>query len=240
MILAKFSYGKHYIMFICVTMPGMNLEEKLSALEKEVAELRAENVVLRAQASTDALTSLPNRRELYVFVDEFQSLYERGVIERYNVVLFDLDGFKPINDRFGHAAGDACLQFVAEEVRRVLRTTDFFAREGGDEFAIILPGIKEDMAVRVAKKVLRVIEEKVSARLRALLQSDDISISASFGLVYFCKDRGEIKKRTKEEILKLADYVRYVKKESGKGGVMTLEEATQADKDGIIRESLKL
>lgn len=207
--------------------------QKLREKDEEIARLREENEKLRADAATDVLTGLPNRRELLSFLDEFQSLFERGVIERYNVVLFDLDGFKPVNDTFGHAAGDACLRFVAEDVSRALRTSDFFAREGGDEFALLLPGIKEDMAIRVAKKVLRIIEEGVSARLRALLKSDDIHVSASFGVISFCKDRG-VSKRSVEEILKMADYARYVKKENGKGGVMGWEEARALDQDDKI------
>ncbi|MDQ5962634.1 MAG: hypothetical protein QG653_441 [Patescibacteria group bacterium] len=211
----------------------MNLEEKVETLTRELASAKETIAELQKKASTDELTGLPNRREFNIFLQEFQSLYEREIIERYTLVLFDLDGFKPVNDTFGHQAGDACLQFVAEEVRRMLRSSDFFAREGGDEFAIILPGIKEDMAMRVAKKVLHVIEEGVSARLRVLLKSEDVQISASFGLVYFCKDRG-VNKRTKEEIIKLADYARYVAKRKGGRQVMTLDGAIHNDEGQVI------
>jgi diguanylate cyclase len=212
--------------------------QKLRDKDEEIARLLEENKKLRNDASTDVLTNLPNRRQLLAFLDEFQSLFERGVIECYNVVAFDLDGFKPINDMYGHAAGDACLRFVAEEVLRVLRTSDFFAREGGDEFAILLPGIKEDMAVRVAKKVLLVIEEGVNTRLRALLKSDDIHVSASFGVVSLCKDKPGSRLLI-EEILKLADYVRYVTKQNGKGGVLTLEQARTIDKNDAIWTNFK-
>lgn len=113
-------------------------------LIRENAELRAELERVRARlaeveglADRDALTPLFNRR---AFMRELGRTSD--YIERYggpaSLAYFDLDGLKAINDRFGHAAGDAVLQAVAERLRSHVRTSDVAGRLGGDEFAVIL------------------------------------------------------------------------------------------------------
>lgn len=113
-------------------------------LARENAELRAELAALRARlaqaeglADRDALTPLYNRRAL---MRELARIL--AAVQRYggsaSLVYFDLDGLKAINDRFGHAAGDAALRAVAERLIGQVRASDAAGRMGGDEFAVIL------------------------------------------------------------------------------------------------------
>ena len=94
---------------------------------------------LRTLADTDPLTALPNRRRFLEELDREISRSRRTATP-LTVVLLDLDGFKSLNDTYGHAVGDAALIQVARHVRQHLRASDVLARLGGDEFAMLLPG----------------------------------------------------------------------------------------------------
>jgi diguanylate cyclase (GGDEF)-like protein len=121
---------------------------ELDELRQEVGRLKARLAGAEELADRDALTPLLNRR---AFVRELARV--RTFAERYgapaSLVYFDLDGFKAINDRLGHAAGDAALKAVAERLVASVRESDVVGRMGGDEFAIIL--VQADQAVAEAK-----------------------------------------------------------------------------------------
>ena len=113
-------------------------------LRREVAELRAEVARLTAKlaeaeglADRDALTPLLNRRAFMRELVRAQAFAERYAASA-SLIYFDLDGLKAINDRFGHAAGDAALKAVAERLLAHVRVSDVVGRLGGDEFAVIL------------------------------------------------------------------------------------------------------
>lgn len=129
---------------------------------------------LQLQASTDSLTGLLNRRALESkAADCLAQIAKRSL----SVLLLDLDHYKPINDRFGHAAGDQALISVADLLRRELGTAYPLARIGGDEFMVLLPGLSRSNALRVA--------ETLRASLEVLplgLQQQDLRICGSFGL----------------------------------------------------------
>ena len=113
------------------------------------------------QATEDALTGLPNRRE-------FESLLRRELErsgrygEIFSLVMLDLDGFKAVNDSRGHDAGDALLRDVAATIRETCRTADVSARYGGDEFALILPETDQFEAAALCER-LRVEVETLGA-----------------------------------------------------------------------------
>ncbi|MEW5687246.1 MAG: GGDEF domain-containing protein [Pseudomonadota bacterium] len=113
------------------------LLSEMDALRNEVAQLKGRLSRAEDLADRDALTPLLNRR---AFVRELGRITAMG--ERYgmpaSLVYFDLDGFKQVNDRDGHAAGDEALKAVAEKLKANTRETDVAARMGGDEFAVIL------------------------------------------------------------------------------------------------------
>jgi diguanylate cyclase (GGDEF)-like protein len=117
-------------------------------LRKEVARLKAQLAEVETLADRDALTPLLNRR---AFVRELSRIRTFG--QRYgsraSVVYFDLDGFKAVNDRYGHAAGDAALKAVAERLLAHVRESDIVGRMGGDEFAVIL--VQADLPTAQAK-----------------------------------------------------------------------------------------
>ena len=131
------------------------VQAALSTLLTEIGELRREVGLLKGRlaeaedlADRDALTPVLNRR---AFVRELQRVVTFA--QRYgspaSLVYFDLDGFKAVNDRFGHAAGDAALKTVAERLVANVRTSDVVGRLGGDEFAVIL--VQADLGTGLAK-----------------------------------------------------------------------------------------
>lgn len=117
------------------------------------AELRDTTMRLEALARTDALTGLANRRAMVDHLEIEAARAERlgGV---YSVILFDIDDFKLVNDRFGHDAGDLALAQVAGTLRGLLRRTDLCSRWGGEEFLVLCPQTDLDDARQVAQKCL--------------------------------------------------------------------------------------
>ena len=103
----------------------------------DISRLRAAQEALAELAHFDALTGLPNRRAFDTALEDQWSLTARDGIDSF-VVVADLDGFKQLNDRHGHATGDEALRQVGQALRSSVRGTDFVARLGGDEFGIIL------------------------------------------------------------------------------------------------------
>jgi diguanylate cyclase (GGDEF)-like protein len=100
--------------------------------------LRRERAAMENAAYSDPLTGLANRR-LLMSVAQHEIARHRRTDERFTVVMLDLDGFKSLNDRFGHAAGDEMLCDVAAVLTQALRSQDTIARLGGDEFCVIAP-----------------------------------------------------------------------------------------------------
>jgi diguanylate cyclase (GGDEF)-like protein len=128
---------------------GVRMEATRSAAQRALVE-RDSLVVL---AYTDALTGLPNRRGLNERLS--LALAERPADKLLAVFLLDLDGFKAVNDRLGHDAGDRLLALVAQRLRGLFRSSDVVARLGGDEFVVMAPGITADAdALHLGEKVL--------------------------------------------------------------------------------------
>lgn len=122
---------------------------------------------LERLALTDELTGLANRRGL-----ERQAAVTPGAM-----VVLDLDRFKDLNDRWGHATGDAALQVVADFLRRHLRTDDLAARLGGEEFVVLLPQLDLELATRLAERLCREL-----ATLPLRLAHPDSRLTASWGV----------------------------------------------------------
>ncbi len=133
---------------------------------------------LKLQASTDYLTGVANRRSLMQRLAlEFEQVKRPGAGHRCAVLAVDLDLFKQVNDRHGHATGDAVLQQVAAQMRRVTRQHDLVARSGGEEFMLLLPDTGVDDALALA--------ERLRTGLRAqplLLQGLAIMVTLSVGV----------------------------------------------------------
>jgi diguanylate cyclase (GGDEF)-like protein len=154
----------------------MRLRAEVEKLEAELAIARVRLAELESAADVDPLTNVFNRRG-------FERELERSLayVSRYRataaLVCLDLDGFKPVNDRHGHAAGDAVLEAVAATLVRHVRASDTVARLGGDEFAMILWNIS---GPNVAAKALELETQIAAARARC---GDAIlSVGASVGV----------------------------------------------------------
>ena len=153
-------------------------------------QLKNQSLAFEKAAMHDALTALPNRR----YLDEWcgQALEEaRRCQFELHFLYVDLDGFKQINDRFGHAAGDKILVQAAQAMRKTVRLTDFVARIGGDEFVIMVPDRAFDEPSR-----------QVAERLDVVLRRH--AIFASVGIASYPKDG-----RTTAEVLLQADKQMY-------------------------------
>jgi diguanylate cyclase (GGDEF)-like protein len=168
-------------------------------LKERVAGLFAQ---LRLTASTDSLTGLLNRRA-------FEAAFDREV-ERagraglpVSLVLFDIDWFKQVNDRLGHAAGDRALRRFAALLEREGRAVDVLARIGGEEFAVVLFGVDQDGARAFAERVLEVVAEETAG--------DEVQLSLSAGVAGASLDA--------EQLLLAADRALYCAKDAGRGRV---------------------
>ncbi len=153
----------------------MRLAAEVERLERELAAARTQMAALEARADVDPLTDVLNRRG-------FERELKRSLayVKRYGpsaaLLYLDLDGFKSINDRHGHAAGDAVLKAVAMVLNRHVRASDLVARLGGDEFAVLLWNIGEADA---RKKALTI--EAAIARTTATHAGATLSVGASAG-----------------------------------------------------------
>jgi diguanylate cyclase (GGDEF)-like protein len=132
---------------------------------------------LRAEAITDPLTKLHNRRYL---LERFREEKARALRNQHTLaaMMLDIDKFKPVNDTFGHDAGDVVLQDLASVIRMVVRAEDIVTRYGGEEFCILLPEIPAEQAERVAER-LRAVIERHHLPQAAGVQSITVSVGMS-------------------------------------------------------------
>lgn len=176
--------------------------EELSSALRE-AELARDR--LYAQAYSDPLTGLANRRHLEMQFEQLFALNERDAQINVGLILIDLDGFKPINDTHGHEAGDWVLHQVAQRLTVAARPTDCVARIGGDEFVLMCPqvGTLNDVA-GIAERTRSYISEPVQ-----VAQSEQ-RLTASIGFSFGSGPTALGK------LMREADEAMYVAKREGK------------------------
>lgn len=173
----------------------------------------------RMNALRDPLTGLPNRR-LAVYRLEVEVARCDRLGKKFAVVFIDLDGFKPVNDQFGHRAGDAVLQEIAKAIRGVVRKSDLVARLGSDEFLVILSDIDPiSAALAVAAKVQAAIRRPVELGILGV----QAQLDASIGVSIF-PDNG----RTVDALVGSADEAMCQAKRDGKGVIRTVDESMRA------------
>ncbi len=160
---------------------------------------------LRFLADTDTLTEVPNRRHFYELATKALALSAAG---KASLVMFDIDHFKQINDRLGHAEGDEALREVARCTREVLRARDVAGRIGGDEFAMLLPETTADEAMSVAARVATRLEEVHGG-------GQGVPLSLSFGVVLVREDENVA------DALHRADQALYEAKRQGRSRAVT-------------------
>jgi len=186
----------------------MKLAEWLSSQAAIALENARLHDIVQFQAITDELTGLVNRRR---FLEALRSEITRGkrLGGRLSVVLADLDGFKLVNDRFGHHAGDEVLIAFADLLRAHGRDVDVAARLGGEEFAILLPETGLDGASTVADRLCRSLAELQIP----IGVGEKVTVTASFGVA----ELGE--SQSVDGLLRAADSALYRAKEHGKNRV---------------------
>jgi diguanylate cyclase (GGDEF)-like protein len=190
---------------------GHSSWEMCFPLQRERMKRQVE--ILEESATTDALTGLANR---HVFDDRLAA--EAARVNRYKtqlaLLMIDVDGFKEINDVHGHPVGDAVLRRVAELIRTHVRETDIPTRYGGDEFALILPGIGKTEAFAVAEKLRLAIAEARFSDVDGDQDDGGFRVTVSMGVA--AANGEEI---THESILQAADSALYHAKQDGRDRV---------------------
>lgn len=186
--------------------------QDVTGLSDALADLQAARDDLARQAATDPLTGAGNRRH---FVMEAQRLLAaaRRHGRPFTVLVFDVDGFKAVNDEHGHAAGDALLMAVVTAARGGLRESDLLGRLGGDEFAVALPDTTPERALVTAERMRAALAE-AEVRVGAV----EVRGSASFGLAGSVPGKGA--RASLEELLRQADDALYRAKRAGRNRVV--------------------
>lgn len=181
-------------------------------LWKLITRLKNTNEQVLHLAHHDALTGLPNRLLFYDRLNQAIARARRDK-ELTGILFLDLDGFKLINDTYGHDAGDLLLQEVSKRIKSCVRDSDTVARMGGDEFTVILcnVGTAESISL-VARKIIDAIAIPV------LLNGKNCSVGTSIGISCYPK-HGE----TSDLLIKVADTAMYLAKQSGKNCFRTIE-----------------
>ena len=192
---------------------------RLIGTHADVSDRKAVEEQMRLLAQYDPLTGLPNRALL---ADRLQMALVQAKRDGDMVALLylDLDNFKPVNDRFGHAAGDHLLREVAARLRDTVRDSDTVARIGGDEFILLLPAVKsKDDVLAVGAKILQVLAEPFS------LPGGTASVTASIGGAIYPLHGADGK-----ELTRRADAAMYRAKELGRNNIQLSESAAILDK----------
>lgn len=160
---------------------------------------------VKAQAVTDGLTGLYNRRYFEEYLKKEVTRAKR-INQPFSIIGLDLDFLKKINDKYGHAYGDLAIKTIADVLKSNARSIDTAARMGGEEFNIILPGVKSDGAMIAAERIRKAIENTNLEKIG--------NITASIGVATFLEHSDNI-----DEILELTDQAMYLSKRNGRNRV---------------------
>jgi diguanylate cyclase (GGDEF)-like protein len=204
----------YLLVFTVVALSASLISNSLSdQIQKSLSSLHQQADQMAKLAHTDPLTGLSNRRHLF---EQLESEFARA--QRYRrpfcLLYIDMDGFKAVNDQFGHLFGDEILRGSARAMQAVLRATDLLARIGGDEFAVLLPETDIEGAEHVAEKL-----RKALAAYGSQLSPSLPSLTLSVGVGQISDEDDAI-----EDILARADKAQYLAKSAGKSLTRTQED----------------
>ena len=202
-------HGRKVYVEVSVTYVPYKEGTATQGIVRDITEKKAYEKKLRYMATHDILTGLPNRSHFMEFL--------RAAIEsskRYGhmvcIMMLDLDGFKEVNDKFGHDVGDRALVRAAERLRRSVRRSDILSRMGGDEFLVLVPILKRvEDAETIGRKIVNSFREPL--RVNGELYHITVSVGASI----FPQDGTDA-----IELIKKADMAMYKVKGSGKDGFL--------------------
>jgi len=176
-------------------------------LKKEIKKREELEKELEILATTDRLTSIYNRYKMDISLEkqiEISKRYGRPL----SFIYFDIDHFKKINDTFGHKIGDTVLKELSDLIKKSIRKSDIFGRWGGEEFLIILPETKKDVAIELAEKLRRIVQAHKFSKVR--------NITCSFGVANHRKGDDA------QEVIIRIDKRLYVAKERGRNRVESI------------------
>ncbi|CAK0748816.1 diguanylate cyclase [Gammaproteobacteria bacterium] len=209
----RYSREKRYldkngaIIWVNLTVSPLLLTDRRLAIAvvEDITPLKAHAAELERAAYFDPMTGVPNRRLLVDRLSQALALTQRSG-RLLAICYLDLDGFKPINDQFGHDAGDQLLVEIASRLQSILRSGDTLARLGGDEFVLLLGDLEETSECQHAlERILSVISRPM------MIGDQAISVSASIGATLYPYDEAE-----GGVLLQHADHAMYQAKEAGK------------------------
>lgn len=206
-------------------------QRKLARLiDEKTEELKKANSELQHLANSDGLTKVGNRRRFETFLTDEWHRAIRFKTE-ISLILLDIDHFKLYNDTYGHQAGDDCLQKVAEALAETIkRPTDFVARFGGEEFAIILGGTDSEGAINIAEQAIENVKNLRIPHSRSQT-SEYLTISIGVATIFA---KFEF---TESNLVNAADKALYKAKESGRNRIYTFDYFTQTSTNaGILNE----
>jgi len=183
--------------------------------------LEALNQQLDLTSRTDSLTELYNRRHMEQKIQEEYEQYKKNGSE-FALIIADIDLFKGINDKYGHAGGDCLLKSVSEDLRKSIRAYDTVARWGGDEFLILLPGANVKDAMELAER----ISKKVGKR-RYVYEKEALSVTLTLGVSVVKNDD------TVASIIHKADVVMYQGKRSGRNCILSFDSIANTEMSPI-------
>jgi len=171
----------------------------------DISQIKEHEAELDRIAHYDSLTGVPNRRLLADRLDQAIT-HARRSNKSLAVCYLDLDGFKPINDQFGHAAGDELLITITLRLKEVLRAEDTLARLGGDEFVLICTDLSQSEEIHIVlDRVLAAVSSPI------LIEDASVSVSASIGVTLYPGDDAD-----PDTLLRHADQAMYLAKDAGK------------------------
>jgi diguanylate cyclase (GGDEF)-like protein len=183
------------------------LEERTQLLEREVAERKRIEAMVRHQSRHDSLTGLPNRALLTERIDVLIE-HHRRFSQPFALAYLDLDGFKPVNDQYGHPAGDELLIQVGERLQRHTRGKDTVSRLGGDEFVVLITEAYNLKAMEVvAAKLVKAIHQPFTLNNQARVE-----VGVSIGMAGY-----PFHAQTREALIQSADKALFEAKNAGKG-----------------------
>ncbi|MBM2618905.1 EAL domain-containing protein [Actinoplanes sp. LDG1-06] len=210
--------GRELIWLILIVTGIILIRQFLGSHTNEglMRDLTRQRAILARQAFRDPLTGLGNRA---MFMDHARDALDDADETTTAVILFDLDGFKGINDTYGHAAGDELLKITAERLNANVRANDTVSRLGGDEFVVLLPRLADDeIADTVATRILRDLQQPVAV--------DDLVLTARASAGISIARGGE---HDVDSLLREADEALYHAKDDGKGVVRRFDPSRFAE-----------
>ncbi|MRV72137.1 EAL domain-containing protein [Duganella sp. FT92W] len=207
-------------------LPG--LAESISALIAQTAQRMAQQERMRVLAQTDEMTGLVNRAHFHYLLD--RACEQCPPCASFGVLYIDLDQFKPINDAFGHAAGNVVLKAFAERLRELAPEGAVVARLGGDEFAMMTGYGLEPQAVEA-------LAQRVAACAREQFQymGHELSVSASIGISMYPSHGANT-----AQLLHAADAAMYASKRNGRNRVSHYSDAQGAEQDVLAKQLIML